>query len=217
VSNIVPYDFHGDRLEVIERDGQFFAALRPMCEALGIDVDSQRKKLREKPWAVAVFITATGSDGKKYEMLGLHLDSVPMWLATIEPARVAEAMRGKLLRYQLECARVLRDHFLGRREAPPQPASTPTLPAPATAAVQARIGDDVRAKAVVRALCSTAANVSGRSVQSVQGEIRRPWGVASIYRVPLVALDHTLKSLESLIAAPRQLSVHERQPPLFRH
>lgn len=48
-------------------------------------------------------------------MFAIHLDSLPMWLATIEASRVAEHVRSKLITYQKECARVLRDHFFGRQ------------------------------------------------------------------------------------------------------
>jgi hypothetical protein len=49
----------------------------------------------------------------------LHLDSFPMWLATIESSRVAEHVRPKLVKYQKECARVLRDHFFGTQVVTP--------------------------------------------------------------------------------------------------
>lgn len=44
----------------------------------------------------------------------LHLDALPMWLATIEPSRVAAEARPRLERFQLECAKALRDHFFGQ-------------------------------------------------------------------------------------------------------
>jgi hypothetical protein len=59
-------------------------------------------------------IVAVAEDGKEREMLFVHLDCLPMWLATIEASRVKEDVRPKLIAYQKECARVLRDHFFGR-------------------------------------------------------------------------------------------------------
>jgi hypothetical protein len=41
-----------------------------------------------------------------------------MWLATIDTNRVAEHARAKLELYQNECAKVLHDHFFGRRQPP---------------------------------------------------------------------------------------------------
>lgn len=94
-----------------EHDGKPFVPLRPLCEALGLDPDSQRRKLDQAEWAVTVMMTATGSDGKKYQMVALDADHVPMWLATIQVSRVAEAARPVLIAYQREAATALRDYF----------------------------------------------------------------------------------------------------------
>jgi hypothetical protein len=119
--------FDGDALQAVQHDdGRVYVVLKRACEALGIDDRSQREKLKEKPWAVGVLITSTGPDGKNYEAFCLDLDSLPMWLATIDAGRVAEHAREKLIRYQRECARALRDHFFGQRQAPP----SLTLPSP---------------------------------------------------------------------------------------
>ena len=40
-------------------------------------------------WATTAFNAVVGADGKNREMFMLHLDSLPMWLATIEPSRVS--------------------------------------------------------------------------------------------------------------------------------
>lgn len=110
---IVP--FQNDQLEALRDGADVWVSLRRMCEALGVDMKSQHRKLAAQPWAVMVMKTTTGPDGKTYATSCLHLDSVPMWLATIAPSRVAEPVRAKLRGYQVECARVLRDHFFGPR------------------------------------------------------------------------------------------------------
>lgn len=113
---LVQYDFHGDKLDVLPDGERLWVSLRRACEALGVDADSQRKKLAEKEWACTALITVQlPGDAQGREILFLDLDSLPMWLATIEPSRVAEHVRPKLVTYQREAARALRDHFLGRR------------------------------------------------------------------------------------------------------
>ena len=60
-------------------------SVRMACEHLGIDEEGQRQKLKNAeraPWAVACMTKATGPDGKMYEQFMLHLESVPMWLAS---------------------------------------------------------------------------------------------------------------------------------------
>jgi hypothetical protein len=111
--------FHGDAIQAVRGgDEQVWIVVKRVCEALGVDESRQRKKLASKAWAVTDLKSATALDGKNYESFCLSLDSLPMWLATIEPARVKPDARAKLIAYQRECARVLRDHFFGRRDEP---------------------------------------------------------------------------------------------------
>ncbi len=92
-------------------DGKPYVALKPMCEALGIDVESQRRKLRSRSWTVAVQATATGSDGKSYEMTMIDRRTMTMWLATIDENRVAEAARPTVRAFQAEAADALDAYF----------------------------------------------------------------------------------------------------------
>ena len=110
---LVPVQVPGTNRPIMatEHEGRPFVPLRPMCDALGIDVDSQRRKLDQAEWAVTVIITATGSDGKNYQMVALDADHVPMWLATIQASRVSESARPLLVAYQREAATALRDYF----------------------------------------------------------------------------------------------------------
>lgn len=125
MANLTTVPFHGGTIEATQDERGVWVSLRRVCDALGIDVDTQRKKLRNKPWAVTVMMTATASDGKNYDTTFLHLDSLPMWLGGIETKKVAEDIRGTLVAYQTEAARVLRDHFLGGPIQSPPPAPEP--------------------------------------------------------------------------------------------
>lgn len=124
-AELIKVDFHGDELLTHRDERGVWVVLKRVCESLGIDSEGQRQRLAKKPWAVACVIKATGPDGKTYDTMALHLDALPMWLATIDAGRVSPAVRAKIERYQVEAARVLRDHFFGR----PQPAPAPQLPA----------------------------------------------------------------------------------------
>lgn len=116
---IQTFNFHGDALDVLPDGERLWVSVRRVCDALGVLPHGQIEKLRAKPWATTQTICAVADDGKTREMVMLDLDGLPMWLATIEPSRVAEHAREKLVRYQREAAAVLRDHFLGRRAAAP--------------------------------------------------------------------------------------------------
>lgn len=92
-------------------DGEPFVALKPMCEAIGIDADTQRRKLDQAEWARTVTMTAHDSSGRVQRMVGVHADSIPMWLATIDTGRIAVPARPVLIAYQREAVRALRDYF----------------------------------------------------------------------------------------------------------
>lgn len=130
-------DIHGAVIEAIQQDGRLWVVIRAVCEALGIDNKTQQRKLATKPWAVVVMMTTTARDEKSYKTACIDLDSLPMWLATIEPSRVRAELRDRLVMFQREAARVLRDHFLGRARvnpafpAPPEPAVAPVPAVPA--------------------------------------------------------------------------------------
>lgn len=134
-AEIVRVPFQGDTLEALQDEGGVWVAVRRVADVLGLDADTQAKKLRGKAWATTALKTVVAEDGKIRQAFCIHLDSVAMWLATIETSRVAESLRPKLERYQIECARVLRDHFLGRRGVANDEATyadrPPPLPPPA--------------------------------------------------------------------------------------
>lgn len=83
--------------------------IKPICEALGIDESSQRKKIYEDDFfsSVAVLSTATGADKKEYEMLCLPLPYIFSWLATINPKNVKEEAKEAVKLYRLKCSQVI--------------------------------------------------------------------------------------------------------------
>lgn len=113
-NELTAVEFAGSTLDCIQDGKDVWVSLRRACENIGIDYASQFTKLREKSWATIVLFPTVGLDGKNRDMTMIHLDSLPMWLATIEASRVAPEVRPRLEKYQLECAKVLRDHFFGQ-------------------------------------------------------------------------------------------------------
>ena len=97
-------EFHGDRLLLVDVDGQPHIVLRPAVEALGMDYKNQLDKLRGKSWATVVLTTTVAADGRRREMVTVNVRTFLMLLATIDENRVAEAVRPKLVAYQGEVA-----------------------------------------------------------------------------------------------------------------
>ena len=94
-------------------DSKKLVPIKPICEALGIDIESQRKKIKEHPIlsSTAVLSTVVASDGKAREMYCIPFEFVFGWLFTINPANVKEESRVGLIKYQQECYHVLYEYF----------------------------------------------------------------------------------------------------------
>lgn len=60
-------------------------ALRPVCETLGLDADSQLQRIKRQPWATTVIMTGVAADSKMHEMTFIDRRTFTMWLATIGP------------------------------------------------------------------------------------------------------------------------------------
>lgn len=115
MSDLVEVPFYGDAIQAVREGQAVSVVVKRVCESLGLGYSSQLQKLKEKPWAcVTLVVTQMPDDDQRREVACLSLDALPMWLATIEPSRVKPEARFKLVAYQKECARVLRDHFFGR-------------------------------------------------------------------------------------------------------
>lgn len=110
--SIVAIPFHETQIIAIEEDGTKWVSIRHACDSIGIDVENQRRKLKAKPWAVAVMKTATAGDGKSYEMTMIDRKTFTMWLATIETSRVKdERARLMIEQFQDEAADALDAYF----------------------------------------------------------------------------------------------------------
>ena len=127
MANLTTVPFHGGTIEATQDERGVWISVRRVCDSIDLAFSPQLSKLKNKPWATMTMIVTVAEDGKNRETQCIHVDSLPMWLATIDAARVSEAARPMLTAYQTEAARVLRDHFLG---GPVQPTPPPPAPEP---------------------------------------------------------------------------------------
>lgn len=104
---------NGANIVTVEKNGEIFVPIKPICDAIGIDVESQRDKIQndEILSSVAVLSPATGADGKTYEMHCLPLKYVYGWIFTINPKNVAPDAREAVSLYRRECYDALYEHF----------------------------------------------------------------------------------------------------------
>ena len=104
-----------NNVDIIATSDEQMIAIRPICEALGISVERQRKKIQEDEDlnSVAALRAATGADGKRYEMLCLPVRYIFGWLFTINPANVKPEAQEAVRVYRRSCYDALYHHFFG--------------------------------------------------------------------------------------------------------
>ena len=100
-------EFNGKKITLVNADGQFFIALKPICEALKVDYNRQFKNLKEDKilsQLCAIQHTVAG-DKKQREMVCLPEKYIYGWLFSINSESEI------LATYKLECYNVLYNHF----------------------------------------------------------------------------------------------------------
>lgn len=99
----------------VEKDGQIFVPVKPICDAIGIAFQPQHIKLQEDDFLAptVTIIVTVAADGKEREMVCLPLKYTYGWLATINSGKVAPEAREAVTNYRRECYDVLYEHFTG--------------------------------------------------------------------------------------------------------
>lgn len=123
-TTIVP--FHQHELVTVKDGTIIRVAMKPICEALGLQWESQYNRIQRNPVLASTIsmMDMVAADGKQREMLTLPIEMLHGWLFGIEVSRVKEELRPMLLTYQRECYMVLDGYFRrGRKVATAKPLS----------------------------------------------------------------------------------------------
>lgn len=109
-NQIVTIPFRGSTVQAVDVDGKPQVIFRPIAESLGLDADSQMKRLRRKSWACPVKTTVqVGNQSREVNVIDLR--TLTMWLATIDENRVSEEARPLVVAYQAEIADVIESYW----------------------------------------------------------------------------------------------------------
>lgn len=112
-TELMRVDFHGDVIQAaIGPDGQILAGFRQICQIMEQSYDKQLEKLRTRSWATLTHIEMKTPSGPVRLVTAIDMKTLHGWLLSINENRVPEAIRPKLIRYQVECVEVLECHFL---------------------------------------------------------------------------------------------------------
>lgn len=102
-------EFNGKNIYFVAVNGQYWIALKPICEALNVDFEAQRKNLKEDGILCQLPSeqTVVAGDGKFRKMLCLPEFFIYGWIFQIQ------SQSEELQAYKLECYRILYEHFHG--------------------------------------------------------------------------------------------------------
>nr|DAM99441.1 MAG TPA: repressor domain protein [Bacteriophage sp.] len=111
--------FNNQSLITIEQNGVHYVAMKPICENIGIQWESQYNRIRRDDVlnSVIFIMNMTGSDSKNYQMICLPIEYLNGWLFGIDINRCKPEIRDTLIKYQKECYQALHDYwFNGKAE-----------------------------------------------------------------------------------------------------
>ena len=94
-----------NNVDIIATSDEQLVPIRPICEALGIDVERQRRKIQEDEDlnSTAALTPAVGADGKEREMLCLPIRYIFGWMFTINPKNVKPEAQEAVRIYRRKC------------------------------------------------------------------------------------------------------------------
>lgn len=110
--DLIDIPFHGTAITAALVDDMPHVALLPVCEAMGINGEAQRKRLARTAWATTSIMEAVGADGRRREMTMIDRRTFTMWLATIDAGRLKNPTARKTVEaFQAEAADALDAYF----------------------------------------------------------------------------------------------------------
>lgn len=100
-------EFNGKKLTLVNADGKFYVAIKPICEALNVHYKAQHKAISEDEILsqLSSIQRIVAADNKQREMLCLPEKYIYGWLFSIN------SESEHLKKYKLECYEILYNHF----------------------------------------------------------------------------------------------------------
>ena len=101
---------------IISYYNEKYVAIKPICEAIGVDYSSQLKKIKDDPilGSTVVLTTTVGADENNRKMQTLPIRYIFGWLFRIDSRNVKTEIRDSVEKYQRECYDLLFDTFTKR-------------------------------------------------------------------------------------------------------
>lgn len=102
-------EFNGRTIWFLSIDGQYWIAIKPICEALNVNYDRQYKNLKKHHILSQLYAIQpmVAEDNRVRKMVAIPEEYIYGWLFSIN----SESQ--ELIQYQKECYHILFDHFHG--------------------------------------------------------------------------------------------------------
>ncbi|MBS6269003.1 MAG: hypothetical protein KH586_08705 [Tannerella sp.] len=105
-----------NNVDIVSTNDEQMVAIKPICEALGIDFSRQLKKIKEDEnlSSKCILLKRIAQDGKERDMSCLPEKFIPFWILNICPKNVKKDVRDSLTKYQTECYNLIFEYFKGK-------------------------------------------------------------------------------------------------------
>jgi hypothetical protein len=186
--------FEEDRLIAVILEGEGIAVpVREICRTLGLDIDTQSARLREhEVLSQGLRVVRIRYGDRMRSVVAILHKYIPFWMATITPGLVAEHVRPKLVRYQIELVDLLAAIYGGdQRSALPAPADTTST------ALQQRLVDAI-----------TEVRLAREALLAAQQEVREQ---IDSHEVRLTAAEGLMDELQTQIASHTTITAAQRE------
>ncbi|AIA76220.1 hypothetical protein FF32_15660 [Halomonas campaniensis] len=110
----ISINFHGSIIPTFNVAGIVRVAVKPICDAIGLNWRSQYNRMQRHPvlsTCVVMMTTQLPGERQRRKLLTLPLSKLNGWLFGVDTTRVKPELRDKLVEYQSECFDVLSDYW----------------------------------------------------------------------------------------------------------
>ncbi len=116
---------------------EIYLPIRPICNALGISWTTQHRKIRADVVLLeSVRTLRLHTKGGQQNLVCMDVEAIPMWLAGIEPRRVRDDLRERLMSYKRWVRKVVYEAF-ARETGIPNAMSSARVPVPTSPDIMA--------------------------------------------------------------------------------
>jgi hypothetical protein len=106
---------NGVQIECPYENEQHFVAIKPICQALGIDHQKQFERIKNDGILSQLYtdtVYNSGADGKKYQMICLPMKYIFGWIFSIDDTKVNDKAKPAFIKYKIECYNALYTKFV---------------------------------------------------------------------------------------------------------